>query len=300
MKTGTIKILVCIILIWFVSATYSYYIFSKNTPTRFSYLSENDEGIFSRLWSKITPGKVKLKAKAAIAVDAATGKVVFAKNQNHQLPIASLTKLTTALVFLETNPDLSNVITITESDKNGSGKSKLCSGEAITLNDCLHVSLMCSDNVATRARARSTGLSEDEFVFLMNKLAADLGMKKTCFVEPTGLMAGNVSTAIDYVKLIKRAFENEIIAGISTKKSYQFKPRNRNIIHTLYNTNRLLYSDWNIKGGKTGYISQSGYCLALDVADDSGREITALLLGSPSNKHRYRDAYRLMTYAMKN
>lgn len=300
MKTRTIKILVCIILVWFVSASYSYYIFSENTSSRFSYLSEDDDGIFSRLWNKITPGQVKLRAKAAIAVDAATGEVVFAKNQNHQLPIASLTKLSTALVFLETIPDLSNVITINGSDKNGSGKSKLYTGETITLNDCLHMSLMCSDNVATKALARSTGLSQDDFVVLMNKLATDLGMRNTRFVEPTGLMAGNVSTASDYVKLIKRAFKNKIIARISTEKSYQFKPRNKNITHTLYNTNRLLYSDWDIKGGKTGYISQSGYCLALDVADNSGREITALLLGSPSNKHRYRDAYRLMTFAMRN
>lgn len=300
MKTRTIKILIYVILIWLVSASYSYYVFSETTSSYTNYLSKDNESFFSRIWGKITPGKLKLKAKAAIAVDVITGEVIFSKNQNYQLPIASLTKLTTALVFLENNPGLFDVITITEADNNSAGKSKLYTGETIKIHDCLHMCLMSSDNVATKALVRSTGFSQKKFVTFMNKLAADLKMRNTCFVDPTGLMVGNVSTAADYIKLIKRAFENETIAMISTKKSYQFEPLNKDITHTLYNTNRLLYSDWNIKGGKTGYIRHSGYCLALDFADDSGREIAALVLGSPSNKHRYRDAYRLMGYAMKN
>ena len=300
MKTRTMKILTYVILIWLVSASYSYYIYSETNSSYTDYLYEDEEGFFSQIWDKITPGKLKLKAKAAIAVDAVTGKVIFAKNRNRQLPIASLTKLATALVFLENNPELNGVITIAETDKNGVSSSKLYTGETITIHDCLHMCLMSSDNVATKALVRSSGFSQEKFVELMNRLAIDLNMRNTRFVDPTGLMAGNISTVADYIKLIKRVFENETIAKISAKKSYQFKALNKDITHILYNTNHLLYSDWNIKGGKTGYISQSGYCLALDVTDDSGREITTLVLGSPSNKHRYRDAYRLMSYAMKN
>ncbi|MCP4582177.1 MAG: D-alanyl-D-alanine carboxypeptidase [candidate division Zixibacteria bacterium] len=216
------------------------------------------------------------------------------------MPIASLTKLATALVFFETKPDLSGTVTIIESDFPGVSRSKLYPGETIELSDCLHLSLMCSDNAAMMALARSTGLGNREFIGRMNDLAGKLGMDQTHFTDPTGLDAGNLSTAADYIKLLRRAYLNETISTISAKKTYQFAALNRNITHTLYNTNRLLYSRWDVRGGKTGYISQAGYCLALDMYDNTGRRINAVVLGSPSNQFRYRDADRLIAYATHN
>jgi len=293
-----------LIVIWIVSAVYSYHISSETGggETKFAFAGSTikDATVMSLIWDNFTPANLRLAAKAAIVVDAATGQVLFAKNQDSQLPIASLTKLATALVFLECNPNLSGTVTITADDKLGAGHTKFYTGETVSLKDCLHMCLMRSDNVAARALARATGYSLEKFVYLMNNLAFRLGLEHTQFVDPTGLFAGNVSTAADYVKLARKAFENTTIAEISAKRSYQFKPLNKRITHTLYNTNRMLYSNLKINAGKTGYISQSGYCLALNAIDGAGHPITAILLGAPSNNRRYKDAYTLLTYAMNN
>lgn len=297
MRTRIIKALAVGILIWLVSASYAHYMSHSRTYT--SYWSSN-EGFLSSVWEKVSSGKLNIKAKAAIVVDAATGEVIYSKNADRRLPIASLTKLATVLVFMDRQPDLDGNVLIVKSDFPPVGGSKLYIGETITVHDCLHLCLMCSDNVSAVALARSTGLSQPEFVRLMNEKASQLGMDDTHFTDPTGLDAGNVSTARDYIKLIQAVYAHETISKISQKKSYQFSALNRNIRHTLYNTNRLLYSQWNVKGGKTGYISQSGYCLALDVSSDSGRRLDAVLLGAPSNHYRYKDASRLLAYAEKN
>jgi serine-type D-Ala-D-Ala endopeptidase (penicillin-binding protein 7) len=297
-----VKILSIVILVWIVSAVYSYHISSKSGDSKYAFAGSttNESNVMSLVWDNFTPTNLKLAARAAIVVDAATGKVLFAKNQDTQQPIASLTKLATALVFLECNPDLNGTVTITAADKQGAGRTKFFTGETLTLKDCLHMCLMRSDNVAARALARSTGYSMEKFVYLMNNLAYRLGLEHTAFVDPTGLFAGNMSTAADYVKLARKAFENPTIGDITSKRNYQFRPLNKKITHTLYNTNRLLFSNHNINGGKTGYISQAGYCLALNAVDNSGRPITAILLGAPSNSRRYKDASTLMTYAMNN
>ncbi len=298
MKNRINRILIYAILLWLVSAAYSSYI-SSSAPGS-NYLAGDDQNILSLVWDRFTPGKIKIKARAAIAVDDSSGDVIFAKNQDLRLSVASLTKLATVLVFLETNPDLSNTVTIIKKDYIGSGRSKLKVGETITLKDCLHLCLMCSDNVAARALARYTGYTISEFVKMMNEQAMKLGMQNTIFVDPTGLDARNVSTANDFVKLVQRVCKNDLAARISSKKFYQFTSLNKKITHTLYNTNRLLYSQWDIDLGKTGHISRAGYCLALHVSDSRGRQVSAVVLGSPSNQYRYRDAYRLLTMAMEN
>ncbi len=300
MKVKINKILLIVVLAWLVSASYSYYVLSLSPSLNAGYVPNSDESFFSLIFDRIIPGRPSLKAKSAIVVDAVTGEALYSKNEDLQLPIASLTKLAAAMVFLKANPDLNRSIIITGDDLAEAGRTRLYKGISITLNDCLHLSLMRSDNAATRALVRSAGLSDAEFAAKMNELAAELGMKKTHFVDPTGRYADNVSTAADFVKLVKAVYANEIIAKISSKKMYLFKPLNNNISYTLYNTNRLLYGRWSVKGGKTGYISQAGYCLALDVFDESGKRVYAVVLGSPSNNYRYRDANRLIAYAMKD
>lgn len=299
MKSKIIKALGIGILIWLVSASYGRYLshpsYSKTT------WQATDTGPVTALLEKVAPtGVLNIKAKAAIVVDAGNGEVIYSKNANDQLPIASLTKLATVLVFMETQPDLASPLSIVKSDFPPAGRSKLYTGESITLHDCLHLCLMCSDNAAAVALARSTGLSQPQFVRRMNDKAAELGMTGTRFTDPTGLDAGNVSTARDYIKLIQAVYSYDTVSKISAKKTHQFAALNRKIVHTLYNTNRLLYSEWRVIGGKTGYISQAGYCLALDVCDDKGRQLNAVLLGAPSNHYRYKDASRLLAYAERN
>ncbi|MCD6161635.1 MAG: D-alanyl-D-alanine carboxypeptidase [candidate division Zixibacteria bacterium] len=299
-RFSVIKILVIIIMLWCVSASYSYYVSATSSPFNAGYFPNHNESLVSSFLNKIIPGRLGLKARAAIAVDAETGEVIFSKNKDMQLSIASLTKLAASLVFLSTNPDLHRPIVITKGDLNDSGRSRLYNGDHITLNDCLHLCLIRSDNAAVRALVRSTGLGEAEFVSLMNDLADSLNMNDTHFADPTGRYAKNMSTAADLVKLIQAACNNEIIADISSKKIYQYKPFNRKYTTTLYNTNRLLFSKWKINGGKTGYISRAGYCLAIDADNGFGKHVNAVILGSPSNNYRFRDAERLLAYALKN
>ena len=240
MKVKINKILLIVVLAWLVSASYSYYVSSLSPSLNAGYVPDSDEGFFSLIFDRIIPGRLSLKAKSAIVVDAVTGEALYSKNEDLQLPIASLTKLVAAMVFLKTNPDLNRSIIITSDDLAEAGRTRLYKGVSITLNDCLHLSLMRSDNAAIMALARSTGLSDAGFAAKMNELAAELGMKKTHFIDPTGRYADNVSTAADFVKLVKATYDNEIIAKISSKKMYLFKPLNNNISYTLYNTNRLL------------------------------------------------------------
>jgi D-alanyl-D-alanine endopeptidase (penicillin-binding protein 7) len=292
------KILLIGILIWCVSASFSYYVVSL-APLK-KQMPEGEAGLFGSLFDEVMPWGPGISAKAAIVVDAQTGRAIYSKNKDLQLPIASLTKLATALVFLNTNPDLNRVISITRHDLAEAGQSRLAAGDSITLNDCLHYCLICSDNAAALALARSTGPDIVSFVANMNRLAAELDMTDTYFADPTGRNPANVSTAADLVRLIEKAYSNRTIAEISSKKKYLAKPVNSHSQRYLYNTNRLLYNQrWKITGGKTGHIKRAGYCLALDVCDDNGRRYSAILLGSPSNKYRYSDANRLLAYALK-
>lgn len=295
MSRNVNRYLAYIILIWLVSAAFSHYMNSSSGPIY--HPPQESSNLFYSVWEKIVPGDISLGARAAIVVDAGTGEVLFAKNQNACLPIASLTKLATVTLFLEGQPALNDAIMILRADLAGAGRTKLLSGESIKLGDCLHLCLMSSDNGAANVLARATGLNRSEFVRKMNALAAELGMKDSHFVDPTGIYAGNISTAADLIRLLKRAYSHETIAKISATKRYQFRAINADITHTLYNTNRLLYSGWHINGGKTGYISQSGYCLALDAYDTSGRRVNAIILGSPSNQYRYRDANKLLAFS---
>lgn len=299
-RFSLIRIFVIIIMVWCVSASYSYYVSSMSSSSNASYFPNHNEGLISSFIDKIIPGRLDLKARAAIAVDALTGKVIFSKNENLQLSIASLTKLAAALVFLDTQPNLSRPIIITSGDLNDSGRSRLYKGDRITLNDCLHLCLIRSDNAATRALVRSTGLGEAEFVSMMNDLADSFNMHNTHFADPTGRYVNNISTAADLIILIQAACNNKIIADISSKKIYRFQPLNRKFAAALYNTNRLLYGKWKINGGKTGFIDRAGYCLALDADNGSGKHINTVILGSPSNNYRFRDAERLLAYALKN
>lgn len=298
MRRNLIKTMVVGIIIWAVSASYGHYV--TKASVGIDIFNDFNVGTFSSIVEKIFPGSLGIKAKAVIVVDAETGEKIYSKNENYQMPIASLTKLATTLVFMESGTPLTNVITMTENDFPNVGGSKLYEGESITVNQCLHLCLICSDNAAANALSRSAGYKKSEFVGKMNQLAMRLGLDNTRFTEPTGLDSYNMSTPKDYIVMMQTAFAEPTIRKISSKKTYQFSSLNRGIKHSLFNTNRLLYTKWDVVGGKTGYISKSGYCLALDAYDETGRRINAIILGAPSNQYRYRDANRLLAFAGRN
>jgi D-alanyl-D-alanine endopeptidase (penicillin-binding protein 7) len=230
-------------------------------------------------------------ARQAFMLDPTTGRVLFEKNADTPVPIASLTQLMTAIVFIGSDPELSRPVEVTRAELSGGGKTQLRNHEMVKLGDLLHMSLMCSDNVATRVLARESGVSREEFLSRMNRKALELGLTHTRFVEFTGLDERNVSTAADVAKLLQTASDQPLIRQICTTRSYEFRSKTRP--HFIGNTNRLLYGRYEVLGGKTGFISEAGYCFATWVRTQ-GRDMIAVVLGAPTNATRFADVVRMV------
>lgn len=230
-------------------------------------------------------------ARNAILLDPSTGEVLFEKNSSRSVPIASLTKLMTALVFLEQEPELDREVEVTLTEIRGAGQTQLRRNERVPLGELLRMSLMSSDNCATRVLMRESGLPRDEFIARMNRKAVELGLTGTRFVESTGLDERNVSTASDVARLLHAAAHEPLIAQITTTRSHHFRTTRR--AHSIGNTNRLLYGRYEVKSGKTGFIREAGYCFATWVRTQ-GRDLIAVVLGAPTNATRFADTVRLL------
>lgn len=237
-----------------------------------------------------------LRAEAAVVVDTFTGDIVWAKNAYEPRSIASLTKLMTALVFLDNAPPLTDSLTITTEDVTGAGRSHVRARNRVSVNDLLHCSLISSDNAATRALARSTGLAPDEFVRRMNVRAQEMGLKQTRYVEVTGLDPANESTAADQARLIGMAAQDPTIAAITSLQQYSFRCSRR--VETLNNTNRLLRVRSDVRGGKTGFNRPAGYCLATLVGGGGNPQLTTVVLGAPTNASRFAESSKLINWAL--
>src|SRR5262245_39701118 len=240
-------------------------------------------------------------ARHAVVLDPKTDEILFDKNSAVTVPIASLSKLMTAMVFLEQQPDLDREVIVNAEDLRGSGRTHLRTSEQLALRDLLHMSLMCSDNAATRVLVRESGVAPEDFLARMNRKAVELGLARTRFVEFTGLDERNVATAADCARLLRAAAENPTIQDITTTRSYEFygRYRSRSRPHAVFNTNRLLYGQYEIRGGKTGFISEAGYCLATWVHTQS-RDMIAVVLGAPTASTRFADVVRLVQRTSAN
>ena len=239
---------------------------------------------------KPPPGGVY--ARNAVVMDPSTGEILYEKNGSTSVPIASLTKLMTAMVFLDGSPDLERSVPVSYDEIRGAGRTRLRNREVVELGDLLHMSLMCSDNCATRVIVRESGFSMDEFLSRMNRKASELGLAQTNFVEVTGLDEHNVSSAADCARLLRAAAENPTIHAISTTPTYEFRSATRP--HTVVNTNRLLvYHRYEVLGGKTGFINEAGYCFATWIRTQ-GRDLIAVVLGAPTAATRFADVVRLV------
>jgi D-alanyl-D-alanine endopeptidase (penicillin-binding protein 7) len=246
----------------------------------------------------VTPyGIPRLHVKAAYVVDENSGRVLFQKNPERVMPIASLTKLVTAMVLLDTDPDWDRTVEILPEDVKNSSRSRIRPREEMTIRDLIHASLMSSDNVATKALARTCGLTREEFVRRMNTKADSLGLTGTRFVEPTGLSEQNVATAEGCARLLIAVSSNPIVSAIMQKQNYAFVSNRKP--HNLINTNRLLRSKWRVTAGKTGFINEAGYCLATSVEAPTGTGITAVVLGAPSNALRFAEARRILDWTFR-
>lgn len=244
--------------------------------------------------------KLPLKSEAAVVLDVKKGEVLFEKNMEEKLPVASLTKLMSALVFLQTNPDLDDTLTITRSDVNCVGTCQIEMDETLTLRDLLHTSLMSSSNRATKALVRSSGLPPSLFVARMNRRARELGLENTFFCEPTGLDDENRSTALDCAKLLYFSLRDSVIASVLGRSTYEFVSLDgEKRKHEIRSTNGLLFPYFKVKGGKTGYIGASGWCLGTLLENDEGTQIAAVILGAPSKHARFEEIRSIVEWSVE-
>jgi len=248
----------------------------------------------------LTPDEADLKSAVALVLDQETDEVLFAKNAKAVLPIASLTKLMTALVVMRAGQPLDEVLTITQADidtEKGS-RSRLRVGTQLTRGEMLHLALMSSENRAANALGRHYPGGLDAFVREMNRTADELGMNHTRYVEPTGLSSGNQSSARDLATLVKAAYEVELIRELSTSTDFLVEVGNRRLQYRT--TNGLVRDpDWEIGLQKTGYISEAGRCLVMQ-AEMLGRKLILVFLDSTGKYSRIGDAKRMRNWLLEN
>jgi serine-type D-Ala-D-Ala endopeptidase (penicillin-binding protein 7) len=242
---------------------------------------------------RATEDDLSLKSSVALVMDQDTDEVLFSKNPQAVLPIASITKLMTALVVTEASLPLDEILVVSPDDvaATAGSRSRLQLGTHLTRGEMLHLSLMASENRAAHVLGRTYPGGMDRFVSAMNVKAHQLGMQDTRYVEPTGLSSSNQSSAVDLSRLVKAAFLHPIIRDLSTsleaampvgRKSVQFR-----------NTNGLVRNpEWDIGLQKTGYISAAGRCLVMQT-QMAGRNLIMVLLDSTGKYTRIGDAERI-------
>ncbi|MFN7835084.1 MAG: D-alanyl-D-alanine endopeptidase [Burkholderiaceae bacterium] len=251
----------------------------------------NSFGQQNGLHSEIDP--LSLKSAVAFVQDLDTKQILFAKNSDAVLPIASITKLMTALVVLEARQPLDDILNVTDDDVDTekNSRSRLRVGTELSRSDMIHLALMSSENRAAHCLGRYYPGGLRAAVAAMNAKAAVLGMRDTHFVEPTGLSSNNVSSGPDLAKLVNAAYSVDLIREYSTDVDYAVSLNRR---RTLFvNTNPLIQDgNWEISVSKTGFISEAGRCLVMH-ARIEGRRIAIVLLDSLGKYSRLGDANRL-------
>jgi D-alanyl-D-alanine endopeptidase (penicillin-binding protein 7) len=241
----------------------------------------------------LTRDPLDLKSNAALVLDQSTAEVLFEKNSQVALPIASITKLMTSLVVVEANQNMDEPIAVTDEDvdREKFSHSRLRVGSQLTRTNMLHIALMSSENRAASALGRSYPGGLPAFVAAMNAKARALGMVSTHYVDSTGLSSNNVSTARDLAKLVIAAHQHPLIRQYSTDSKYAVEPGGPMLQYR--NSNHLVDNpDWQIGLQKTGYISEAGRCLVMQTQIE-GRPIVMVFLDSKGKSSRLADAGRI-------
>lgn len=245
------------------------------------------------------PANISLTAESAVVLNQITGETLYSERGNDLRIPASLTKLVTALVALDTVPNWNAKCTLNFTDRVGGVSLLYQQGYTYTLRDLLNASLVPSSNDATHALARCSGVSLDQFLLRMNEKVKQFGAWNTNFVEPTGLSSKNRSTAEDFAKIANAAFSTSqlreilqkptvVVCGVSLTKKCQ----------TLKSTNQLLAdNELTMVAGKTGFLDESGYNFASSVRDRNGNYYIIVVLGSKSKDARFADSKKLLKFA---
>ncbi len=261
-----------------------------------------------------------LKSAAALVVDQKSGEALYAKNMNVATPIASITKLMTAMVTLDAGLPLDEEIVIGAEDMDrlkGTG-SRLALGTRLTRGELLHLALIASENRAAAALSRAYPGGRDVFIAAMNRKAREIGMKQSNFVDGTGLNSQNQATASDLVKMVDAAYRYPLIREISSSGSYDVSVPGHKVVRVrengkvrrvsreiqrhiaFHNTNSLTRNqDWDIGVSKTGYINEAGRCLVMQ-ASIAERKVIIVLLDSWGKFSRIGDAQRIKKWLEKD
>ncbi len=244
--------------------------------------------------------KLSLRSASAIIQDQETGEILYGKNASTVTPIASITKLMTAMVVLDAGLDLQETITILSEDMDSlkGTHSRLKPGASLSRDELLRVALMASENRAAAALGRSYPGGIDAFKRAMNHKAQMLGMNDTRFDDSTGLSPANVSSAEDLVKLVRAAHQYDLIRNYTTMTGHEVHVAGRPLAYR--NTNRLVANgSWNIGLSKTGFTNDAGRCLVLQ-AKLAERQVIIVLLDSWGKLSRIADANRIRAWLEAN
>jgi D-alanyl-D-alanine endopeptidase (penicillin-binding protein 7) len=265
-----------------------------------SDLQASVDSNYQLVYGDFTEAGLGLNLKSAILVNYQNGQVLYARDADAERPIASLTKLVAAMVILDKGTDLTLTETITREDAYHSSRSRLRIGYELTLGDLLVAALMNSDNRAMRALARAASGTSEAFTAEMNIKARSLGLNQTVFYEPTGLDNRNVSTAQEVAIIIHHAYKYDKIARITSDRSRKVMIANRKgRVLQMANTNLLVLSPYIVLTGKTGYIKASDYCVAALVQNGAGEKLTAVVLGAPGDKLRFREIRKMLDWGYR-
>jgi serine-type D-Ala-D-Ala endopeptidase (penicillin-binding protein 7) len=242
-------------------------------------------------------GPLMLRSNEAYVIDQGTSEPLFDKNSQNVVPIASISKLMTAMVALDAKIPLDQKMTVTDEDRDFDKNtgSRLSVGSTLSREDMLHIALMASENRAAAALSRYYPGGRPAFIAAMNAKAKTLGMTDTHFENSTGLSSQNVSTARDLVKMINAAYQYPMIREFSTDRSYTVDTGLRTLAYN--STNALIRGkgDWDIGLQKTGFINEAGECLVMQ-AVIHGRPIVMVLLDSLGKYSRFADATRVRNW----
>ena len=242
---------------------------------------------------RASPAAPALRSSAAFVLDTTHSSVLYSRRSDVAVPIASITKLMTAIVVMEAAQPLDELIEVTAEDRgHGRGSaSRLAPGTTLTRGDLLHLALMASENRAAHALGRSFPGGLDACVVAMNAKARELGMTSAQFVEPTGLSDENVASPEDLSKLVMAAAKIPEIREYSTDTYYEVRV-GRRIVRFRNTDSLVMRPDWKIEVQKTGYISRAGRCLVMQTVIED-RTIVIVLLNSFGKHTRVADARRV-------
>jgi serine-type D-Ala-D-Ala endopeptidase (penicillin-binding protein 7) len=272
---------------------------AEEKPLRIATLAQNarshpESSGNPGLWRSLNPKKLRLQSAAALVADH-NGNVVYAKHVDESRPIASITKLMTAMVILDSSLPLQERITIVKEDRDliQLTGSRLQYGAILTREQLLRLALMASENRAANALARTWPGGRASFVQAMNRKAGSLGMRTSHFTGPAGLDPGNVASARDVEKMVRASLAYPLIREATTTRSISVYPYKGRGSLRYSNTNRLLGNNaWTIQVSKTGYLNEAGRCLAMQ-AKIADRPLVIVLLDSYGKLTPFGDSRRI-------